>query len=87
MMSPHNLHIVLIYIFIVDRRLYIDVAFYSLSEKARGGEEACYTLYVYKAAIKPVAPHRKQKRNERNPKLKKKSELFIQQSTQNIPSY
>ena len=32
-----------------------------------GGEEACYTLYVYEAAIKPVAPHRKhynQKREE-----------------------
>ena len=23
-----------------------------------GGEEACYTLYVYEAAIKPVAPHK-----------------------------
>ena len=47
MMSLHNLDIVLIYNFIVDRRLYLDVAFYSLSEKARRrGGGMLYTVHL-----------------------------------------
>ena len=55
--SLHNLNVVLaLQNFIVDRELYLDMTLYSLSDKARRGEEPCCILYIYRA-IKPVVSH------------------------------
>ena len=42
--------------FIVDRELYLDMTLYSLSDKARRGEEPCCIPYIYRA-IKSVVSH------------------------------